>query len=112
MIVQKIKTTDSTDYSRARKYFATISSLNSLSLSNMELNLLAFVATTGCISNSDNKQSFCTKFDSTKYSVNNTIHQLKKKGFLVKAENKVNIPKQLALDFSSPIILQITLDEG
>lgn len=110
MTVQKIKKTTYSDLDTANLYFAALAATNQLKLNAMELGLLSFIAIKGSISHGGNKQLFAKEFDCSVFSINNTVHQLKKKGLLEKVDGKINLPKVLSLDFSKPIILQITLD--
>ncbi len=110
MTVQKLKPTIDSEFTAARMYYEIISSLNQLELKGMELNLLAFMAVKGSISNTNNKEVFCETFKSTKASINNTISELTKKSLLKKTEGKVRIISSIALNFKDSVVLKITLD--
>lgn len=68
------------------------------------------MAVKGSISNTNNKEVFCTTFKSTKATVNNTVHKLTKRNLLHKVEGKVKIITPIALNFKEPVIIRITLD--
>lgn len=110
MTVQKLKPNVTTEFEMAQRYYELISGLNNLGLKPMEIKLLAHMAVKGSISNTNNKETFCQMFNSSKSSINNVIYQLSKRGILYKTEGKVKITPQIALNFKEPVILKITLD--
>lgn len=112
MTIQKLKPTIYSEIEAAQRYYEILSSLNQLELKALEINLLAFMAVKGSISNTNNKEVFCETFGSSKSSVNNVIHKLTKKKLLYKSENKVKIIPAIALDFKSSVVIQITLNAG
>lgn len=110
MTVQKLKPIIYSEFEAARRYYALISVLNNLELKNMELNLLAYIAEKGSISNTNNKQTFCQDHKSTIHSINNCVRGLKKKGLLIKSEGKIKTIPSIALNFKEPVIIKVTLD--
>ena len=110
MTVQKLKPTIDSEFTAARMYYEIISALNQLELKGLELNLLAFMSVKGSISNTNNKEVFCTTFSSSKSSVNNTIHKLTKRNLLKKVDGKIKIIAPIALNFKDSVVIKITLD--
>jgi len=108
--VQKLKPTIDSEFEAAKRYYKVISAINKLDLTEMEVNLFAFMAVKGSISNTNNKATFCETFDSTENSVNNVINRLTKRGLLLKKEGKVKIINPIALNFKEPVIVKITFD--
>lgn len=110
MTVQKLKPILDSEFEAAKRYYSVISVLNNLDLKNIELNLLAHMAVRGSISNTNNKELFCTIFNSTKASINNVINRLTKRGLLHKIDNKVRIIPQIDLNFKEPVVIKVTFD--
>lgn len=110
MTVQKFKPIIDSEFEMAKRYYSVVSALNVLKLTDMELNLLAFIGTRGSISNTNQKKIFCEIFNSTENSVNNRIGELLKRGILQKHEGKVRIIKSIALNFKEPVIIKVTFD--
>ena len=110
MTVQKFKPTIDSEFEVAKRYYAVVSGVSELSLTDMELNLLAYMAVKGSISNTNVKSNFCEAFLSTEKSVNNVINRLTKRGLLYKHEGKVKILQNIALNFKEPVIIKITFD--
>ena len=111
MTAQKLKPTLYSDFEAARSYLSVISALNKLELTDLELNLLAFIAVKGTISHTNYKQTFCDTFGSSENSVNNAVGRLvKKRKLLIKIDNKIRLIPQIALNFKEPVVLKITFD--
>ena len=91
-------------------YYSVISDLNSLRLSDRELQLLAFIATRGTITNPAAREEFCKTYKTSQAVIYNTIRKLKLKRLLVKESGRIKIIPALALDFSQSIVLKITLN--
>jgi hypothetical protein len=109
VVVQKI-IKQYTQMDMAIAYYSVISSLNSLGLTPRELQLLAFTATRGSITNPAAREDFCSTFSTSQATINNMISRLRKVGIFVKdSKNKIKVNPSIALDFSSPVILQIQL---
>lgn len=90
-------------------YYSTISVLNHLGLTTRELQLLAFTAIRGSITNPAAREDFCQTYGTSQATINNLISKLRKLKLFIKEQNKIRVHPALALDFSKPIILQITL---
>lgn len=108
--VQKIKKTYS-QMEMAMAYYSVISVLNHLSLTTRELQLLAFTAIRGSITNPAAREDFCQTYETSQATINNIISKLRKLKLFVKENNKIRVHPALALDFNNPVILQITLNK-
>jgi len=109
--VQKIRIIEDDPFSRAVKYYSILSILNNLELTEMDINLLSFIAVRGTISSGGAKKIFTERFNSSISSIGNYISKLSKRGFQVKNQaNKIIVHPGMVLNFNYPIILQITID--
>jgi hypothetical protein len=109
MTIQKLGKTSSNRLELAQQYYGLISALNSLFLTEREIQLIAFSAVRGSISYATVRQDFCDIYHSSFPTINNMVSKLKTKGILVKAGKQIVVNPRIALDFSKPLILQITL---
>ena len=107
-IVQKIKI-DKPLLGVAQKYYAIISAINDLDLTERELQLIAFTAIRGNMSYANIREDFCKLYNSSNPTINNIISKLKKKNVLVKDGDKVKVNPVLALDFKKNIIVNVVI---
>jgi hypothetical protein len=112
MLVQKITRREPSKLEVAQKYFSVISAINSLGLTERELQLTAFMAIKGNISYESNRKAFCEMYSSSGATINNMISKLKKMGILVKNGKRINIHPALSLDFDKEIFLGIKLQHN
>lgn len=112
IIAQKLKCSLSDDYILAEKYYAILSVINNLNLTEREIQLVAFTAIKGNISYANNREEFCAKHKSSEATIYNIISKLKKVGVLVKDGNKVKVNPVIALDFNSNLYLEVKLLHG
>lgn len=98
--VQKITKSFPDALQVAIKYYSIICILNNISLTERELQLLAFTSIRGTISSLSAKEEFSKVFGSSVASVNNMISKLKSIGLLRKIQNKYRVNPQLALEFA------------
>lgn len=96
----------------AEKYYGLLSTLNKLSLTAREIDLIAFTAVKGNISYANIRQEFCEKYGSSSATINNMISKLKKLSVLVKDGTKIKVNPLIVLNFDNDIVLQITLKHG
>lgn len=109
MIVQKLKKSFS-QIELAIAYYSLIACLNKIHLTERELQLLAFTAVKGSITNPAVREEFCKTYSSSQATVNNMISKLKRMKLLVKDhKKKIKVTPAIALDFNSSIVLQISL---
>jgi predicted transcriptional regulator len=111
-VTQIIRKEIKDEMDKAQKYYTIISIVNSLSLSERELQLLAFVAVKKHISYKEYKQEFCSLYDSSLPTVHNMISKLTRMGVLMRENKKVKINPKILLPFQEEIILHISLCNG
>lgn len=104
---QKLGKDFSDSYVMAEVYYSVLSSLNRISLTSREINLLAFMAIRGNISIAKHRQDFCSIYSTTIATLNNTVSSLRKKGFITKRDGRI-VPS-VVLDFSKDVLLNINL---
>lgn len=107
--VQKLSKDSSNRLELAQKYYSLISALNSLNLTEREIQLIAFSAVRGSISFATVREEFCDLYQSSFPTINNMVSKLKKSFVLIKQGKQIVVNPRIALDFSKPLILQITL---
>lgn len=107
--VQKIKKVSTTQMDKAIMYYSVISVINNLGLTTRELQLIAFTALRGGITNPAAREDFCQTYNTSQATINNLISKLKKIKVFVKEGNKIKINSAIALDFNNPILLHVTL---
>jgi hypothetical protein len=112
MIVQKIKRQEPTTFDVAYKYYAVLFAINGMSLTEREIQLIAFIGVNGSISYKHVKEEFCNKFNTSIATINNMVSKLKNGNILIKEEGKIKLLPVIALDFNKDIVLQITLIHG
>lgn len=112
IIVQKLKKQLTDNYDIAEKYYSLLSALNSLGLTNREIQLIAFTAVKGNISYANIREEFCAKYKSSPPTINNMISKLKRIGVFIKDGTKVKVNPVIVLNFDRDITLQINLTHG
>jgi predicted HTH transcriptional regulator len=108
-IVQKLKRQEEDVFQCAQRYYSVLSAINDLSLTQREIQLVAFTAVKGNISYKNIRDEFCEKYKSSAPTINNLISKLKKLGVFVKDGTKVKVNPQIGLNFENNIVLQITI---
>ena len=110
MDVQRLSKAVADPYGAAHKYYQILSVLNDLYLSEGEIQLVAFGAIRGDLTDSDIRKEFCEKYKTTVATINNMVWRLKKKNVIVKTGKKLFInPALTKLKFDKSITLVITL---
>lgn len=110
MIVQKLKTSVANKIVLAERYYSFLSIINDFHLTQREVQLLAFTAVRGNITNGNVRDEFCKSYKTTTPTVNNIVSKLRKKHLLVKDENKMTrVNPAVVLDFEKDLTLAITL---
>jgi hypothetical protein len=112
MIVQKLKKVSRDDYQLAERYYDLLSSLNSLYLTNREIQLVAYAAIHGNISYTHIKNDFCTKYNTSVQTIYNIVSKLLKMNVLVKDNRKIKVNPVIVLNFKDDLRLEITLLHG
>jgi DNA-binding MarR family transcriptional regulator len=112
-IVQKLKLIKNDSFLLAEKYYAILSAINDLKLTQREIQLIAFTAISGNMSYKYIREDFCKKYDTTSATINNIISKLKKMGVLVKNGSKIKVNPVILLNFSNDdVILEVKLFHG
>jgi len=110
IIIQKLRLQHEDVYRQAEKYYAILSAINSLHLTERELQLIAFTAIHGNMSYAYIREEFCKKYNTSNPTINNIISKLKKSKILVKEAGKIKVNPRIVLDFNKEIRLVITLN--
>ena len=112
MITQKLAKTVEDEFDMAYRYYAILSTINSLKLANRELQLVAFTAVRGNITDKANREEFCKLYESTNATINNMVGPLKKLHVLKKEDRKIVVNPLIRLNFLMPLTLNIELSHG
>jgi len=111
-IVQKIKLTEKDALSIAQRYYTLLSAISNTSLTEREIQLMAFTAIKGNISYSNNREEFCELYKSSSPTINNIISKLKKMGLLVKESGKIKVNPAYLLNFENNLVIQLSILHG
>lgn len=109
VIVQRLEKKLGSDLAKAVAYYSILACLNKLSLTERQIELLAFTSIRGTITNPSARKEFIELFDSSLASLENLKGKLVKAGWLIKVDNKYRIHSSLTMDFTKDVILQIKL---
>jgi hypothetical protein len=112
MIIQKLKRSIDTDIELAMLYYSILSAINSLKLTEREIQLISFTAIKGNITYANVREEFCRTYNSTSPSINNIISKLKRVGIFIKENGKVKVNPIIVIDFTKDITLEIKLVHG
>jgi hypothetical protein len=109
VVAQKLMKEVKNDIERGIKYYALLSALNNLNLSERQIQLLAFTAVRGTITPLPARKEFVKMFNSSLNSVENIKGILVDKGLIVKKGGMYKVLDTIDLDFSQEMVLQIKL---
>ena len=112
MIVQKLKKANDDSYKLAEMYYNIVSSVNSLSLTKREIQLIAFTAIRENISYAHIKEEFCKEYGTSIQTINNMVSKLTRLKVFVKDNGKTKVNPVICLKFNDAIKLEITLLYG
>ena len=112
IVIQKLKQEVKSNYALAEKYYAILSAINDLKLTQREIQLIAFTAIRGNMSYANNREDFCKAYNSTSPTINNIISKLKKVNVLVKDRGKIKVNPIILFNFNLDVTLQINLVHG
>lgn len=112
MIVQRLKKSNRDAYQLAETYYRLLSSLNSLDLTEREIQLVAHAAIHGNISNVEVKRGFCEKHNTSVQTVYNIVAKLLKMKVLIKENGKTKVNPIIVPKFDGALVLEITLLHG
>ena len=107
MIVQQLEKGSKDALQVAERYYSILSAINNLSLTDREIQLIAFTAVRGSITYTSCVRSFCAKYGSSFPTINNIVAKLKKSKIFVKSGKLIVVNPIISLDFSKAIMLQI-----
>jgi DNA-binding MarR family transcriptional regulator len=108
-VVQKLGKEYNNKYELAQKYYAVLSALNNLKLTEREIQLIAYTAIKGTITYANARTEFCEMYNTTTATINNIVSKLKKVGVFIKEDGKVKVNPVIVLDFENHINLFIQL---
>ena len=109
MIVQKLKKEVKGEIELAIKYYSILSVVNSLHFTIREIQLIAFTAVKGNITDVSLREEFCSTYETTGPTINNIVSKLKKYGVFTKKNKKIVVNPVIVLDFKKDVFLAITL---
>jgi len=110
MTVQRLEHSVEDSYGLAEKYYAILSSINNLKLTQREIQLVAFTATRGNMSYATIREDFCKKYETTSPTINNIISKLKKMGIFVKDKGKIKVNPVILFNFTKEdVVLVVSL---
>lgn len=109
IIYQKLGKGFTDRYALAGKYYAVISVLNGLNLTEREIQLVAYTAIRGNITLGNVRDDFCREYNTSSATINNIVSKMKKLGIMEKKDGKIKVIPALALDFEKDVMLQIRL---
>jgi hypothetical protein len=96
-------------YDLAERYYAVLSALNGLKLTEREIQLVAFTAIKGSISYANVREEFCKRYSTSSPTINNIISKLKKMYILTKINGKIKVNPIIQLNFKEDVRLEISL---
>ena len=106
---QRFRQEHSSSFDLAERYYAVLSALNSLKLTEREIQLVAFMGIKGSISFANVREEFCRRYATSSPTINNMISKLKKLHVLTKIDGKIKIAPIIQLDFNKDVKLEISL---
>ena len=95
--------------SLAQGYYNVLSAFNNLSLTEREVQLVAFAAVNGNMTDKDIKEEFYKKYKTTAPTVNNIVSRLKKKGVIVKRGGKIVVEPAISINFDNDVLLEMRI---
>ena len=107
--LQRLRKVVPTDIQLAEKYYSILSAVNSLHLTQREIQLIAFTSIKGNITYANVREEFCKLHNTTSPTINHIISKLKKIGIFIKEGGKVKINPMIVIDFKKDVTLGITL---
>jgi hypothetical protein len=107
--LQRLRKVVPTDIQLAEKYYSILSAVNSLHLTQREIQLIAFTSIKGNITYANVREEFCKLHKTTGPTINNIISKLKKVGIFIKEGGKVKVNPVIVIDFTKDLTLGVTL---
>lgn len=113
MEVQRLNKQVKDEFALAYKYYQIISILNDLGLAQGQLQLIAFTAIRGNISDPVIRKEYCKRYKTTPATINNIVDKMKKKRIMIKRNKVIFVnPMLTKLDFSKSLELIINIGTG
>ena len=109
-VVQKLGKEYGDKYNLAQKYYALLSALNNLKLTERELQLVSYTAIKGTITYANARAEFCEMYNTTTATINNIVSKLKRMGIFIIKDGKIKVNPVIVLDFDKNITLLIKLN--
>lgn len=93
----------------AMQYYSILSILNGFKWTKLEIQIIAFTSIKDNISHGGAKQTFCSLFGSTIYTLNNYISKLYRGKYLIKDEEdgKTRVNPELHINFTDSLLIQL-----
>ena len=114
MDIQRLNIGVSDQYEAAFKYYQILNVVNSLELTDSEIQLIAFSAIKGNITDKEIREEFCSLYKTTVATINNMVYRMKKKDIFLKEGKKIFVNPQInQLDFSKTfgLVMSIKLNQ-
>ncbi len=108
--VQNIAKTYPTAMDVLTHYVSILATLNSLSISPLEIKLLAYTAIRGTISPGTPREQFTVLTSTSKGTIANMVYKLLKNGYLIKNKERISVHPIFALSFSKGLVLKLKLE--
>lgn len=112
MIIQRLAKQYDQALEKAITYYSILCILNDIKLGNREIQLLAFTAVRGTITPKPAREEFAKLFGSSLHTIENAKGVLVRKNLLIKDGEMYRVNPVIALDFSNPMTLIISLNNG
>lgn len=110
--VQYLKRQESDEFYMLMKYYSLLFTLNDLTLTEGDLQLITFTAIRGNLYAGGVKEDFCKRFDTSVNVIYNRINKLKNLGILYRENRrKLTLSKSLQIPLDKPITLIIKLSK-
>lgn len=110
MKVQRLNKETKDPFALAHKYYQIISVLNDLRLAEGQIQLIAFTAIRGNISEAQNRKEYCRIYKTTPATINNIVDKLKKIKVILKENKMIFVnPALTKVDFLEPLALIVSL---
>jgi ribosomal protein S19E (S16A) len=112
LTVQKISKNYTDALQLAIKYYSIVCILNSITITERQLQVLAFTAIRGNISSITAKQEFARTFSTSLAVVRNVLGELKKLGLIQKINDRYKVNPQIDLAFDKDLLLHLHLKKN
>ena len=115
MDIQRLSKEVGTQFEVAQKYYQVLSVLNGLQLAEGEIQLIAYTAIKGNITDFDFRKEFCDTYKTTIATINNMVYRLKKKNIFHKKGKLIFVNPaltKLSFDKSMVLVINIKLPEN